>query len=480
MTARRGYGWLLVLLIAASIPVVASDAVSVSINDNAQYTAVREISIKLAYSGQEAPTEMRIYATGAAEWSGWLDYTDSFNWVLPGNEGLTRIRIETRYEVESRTDTTVYSAWRVVAGESDIFLDMTPPVLTALLTPDATEYGWYNGPVSVVFQASDSGSGIATSPRDLRFNQEGEGQSVVREAVDKAGNRTEITVSGINIDLTPPLLLVSTPEPNENGWYNESVSVTYEISDSLSGLATTSEDRILGITGKFVLFPRAVDKAGNVTELPEIVANIDMDNPLIAVDSIDPGASADIWVPGPVTVTFASSDGLSGVDSIEYVKGAMVNATDGGEQISTAQVRDLAGNMSALISVGNINIDSALPTTTVLLADSEGASGANVHNTVLPIDLKAKLDAFGTYDVDSVALGYSFADANLKIYVTLVKVGEAGASDSIHFYQSCEYAPTGGFYYFVLPANLVSGNLYEVWFEEIGGSHVYRAQVIAP
>jgi hypothetical protein len=245
-------------------------------------------------------------------------------------------------------------------------------------------------------------------------------------------------------------------------------------------MATVPADRVLGVTGKFVLFPKAMDKAGNVTELPAIVANIDMDNPSIVIDGIDPGASADIWVPGPVTVTFASSDGLAGVAPIEYVKGAMVNATDGGGQISAAQVSDLAGNMAASISVSNINIDSTLPTTTILLTDSEGAIGANVHDPVLPIDLKAKLDAFGTYELDNVALGYSFADADLKVFATVLEVGEAGVSYEIQSYQSCEFAPTGGFYYFVLPAELVSGQLYDIWFEETAGSQTFKTQVIAP
>ncbi|MFC2106640.1 hypothetical protein ACFLS0_07825, partial [Candidatus Bipolaricaulota bacterium] len=194
MPMKKGFGWLLVLLFAVSVTGMArTTMVTVSINDDAPYTAAREVDIHLVYTGNEVPTQMRVYGTGEDDWSEWFDYTDELSWVLAGDDGRKTIKVETRYWLESGTDEAVYGAWRIVTDEDDIFFDMTPPVLTASVTPDANENGWYNGPVSVVFQASDAGSGLATSPRDLRFNQEGTGQSVVRKAVDKAGNETEVT-----------------------------------------------------------------------------------------------------------------------------------------------------------------------------------------------------------------------------------------------------------------------------------------------
>ncbi|MCK5828659.1 hypothetical protein KAH43_09075 [Candidatus Bipolaricaulota bacterium] len=636
MTVQKCFGWLLVLLITFTVPVVARDVVGVSINDDAQYSVIREVDIKFSYSGTQMPTEMRIYATGETDWSEWFAYTDSLDWVLSDTEGLNTIEVETRYWVESKTDTTVYGAWRVIAGESTIVLDMTPPVLTASLspeaneygwyntpvsvtfqvsdavsgiatspdnvvfdqegagqsvtvmstdragngtaitvsginidltppvltasvtpdanengwyngpvsvvfqttdagsgivtfpenatfdqegagqsivveavdragnkteiavnginidmtppaltaslTPEASEYGWYNTPVSVTFQVTDAGSGIATSPDNVAFDQEGAGQSIVREAVDKAGNKTEVYVGSVNIDLTPPVLsaIVTPAAANENGWYTGPVSVNYAVSDALSGVASVPDARIFSLTSHVTISPRAIDKAGNVVTLTDLLINIDIDAPSIVIGGVDPGAAPDLWVPGPVTVAYTSSDAFAGVGPIKYITGGSVIATDGGGQISSAQVSDLAGNTAAPISVRDINIDSTLPTTTVLLADSEGASGASVHDPVVAIDLKAKLDAFGTYDADNVALGYSFADADLTIYATVIEIGATGTSDEIQSYQVCEFAPVGGFYYFILPARLVSGQLYEIWFEEISGSHIYKAQVVAP
>jgi len=338
----------------------------------------------------------------------------------------------------------------------------------------------------VVFQASDAGSGLAASPDDFTLDQEGAGQSVETKVVDKAGNEAEATVSDINIDLTPPVLTVSvTPDANENGWYNGPVSIDYTAMDSLSGIASAVEDKTFGLTADVTLFPKATDKAGNVVSLPDFVIHIDVDDPSIVITGVDPGASSDVWIPGPVTVT-VSGDAFSGVASIEYVEGTEVLATDGGEQIVTAQVTNLAGKMSE-ISVGYINIDGTLPTTTILLLDSEVISGADVYYPAsATIDLKGRLDAFGTYDLDDVALGYAFDDAlgapiaGLTVYATVLEVGTPGVADVLQSLQLCGFAPAGGFYYFVLPAKLVSGQVYEVWFEETTGLHTFKTQVIAP
>jgi hypothetical protein len=485
MESRKGLGWLFVLLVAVCVPVMASTPmVSVSVNEDALYTTVQKVRLDLVYTGNQVPTEMRVYPNADGDWSEWFDYSNGLDWVLPGDDGLRTVKVETRYWIESRTDETVYSGWRVVAGEDDIFVDLTPPVLTVSVR-DANENGWYNRPVPIVFRASDAASGLAASPDTVILDQEGAGQSVVGRAVDKAGNETEVAVRNINIDLTPPILEVSVPAANENGWYNAPVSIAFAARDSLSGIASAPEDRTISTSRIIEIVSQATDKAGNRTTLSRVL-QIDVDAPSIVVAGVEPGASPDVWIPGPVKATFLGSDELSGVASIEVVDGAEVLTADGGSQTVTAQVSDLAGNTSE-IGVDSINIDSTLPTTTVVLVAGEGTSIANTLGPVLtPIDLTAKLDAFGTYDPANVALGFSFVDAagapvaGLTAYATVLDIGVDGAITEIHFFRFCEFAPTGGFYYFVLPAKLVSGDVYEVWFEESGGAHLFKTRVIAP
>jgi len=714
MMSRKSLSWFLVLLVALAVPAVARDAtLTVSVDGGASYTNERLVSIELSYVGNEMPTEMRIFPATEGDWSNWMEYTDGLNWLLSSEDGPRTIIVEARYWVETATDETVYSGWRVVSGEAEILLDQTPPTLQAavpepsdygwynapvyvdfeasdagsglavipedvtlaeegagqevivravdragneteltvgnihidltppVLTvtvpdpneqgwydqpvavdftaqdtlsglavapqdvvldqegagqssigtavdkagnkvelkvdginidmtppeltveiPEASDYGWYNAPVYVDFEASDAGSGLAVTPEDVTLAEEGAGQEVIVRAVDRAGNETELTVgnihidltppvltvtipdpnehgwynqsvtvdfdaldalsglavapedvmmnlegagqsavgvaadkagneaelrvSGIHIDMTPPALSVAVPEANENGWYNQPVSVDFDVRDVLSGLASFPEDRVFSLSSIVTVMPKASDKAGNSAILPEIVLQIDVDAPLITLEGIDPGAAEDIWGPGPVSVSFQMSDAFCGIDSVVYVEGGPELSADGGDQGVVVQVTDLAGNMTENREVRWINIDAALPTTTILLSPDEVlASGNTVFGDLLPIDLTTKLEAFGVYDPEDVALGCGLMDEGepiegLNVYATILETDDAGDVADVTFFQFCEYAPAGGFYYFVLPDGMISGQIYEVWFEASNETQLCKARVIAP
>ncbi|GAG42404.1 unnamed protein product, partial [marine sediment metagenome] len=66
------------------------------------------------------------------------------------------------------------------------------------------------------------------------------------------------------------------PYPNENGWFDGPVTVGYNVTDRLSGLASVPDDRTFTATSNVTLFPKATDKAGNVAELPSVAINIDI------------------------------------------------------------------------------------------------------------------------------------------------------------------------------------------------------------
>ena len=87
-------------------------------------------------------------------------------------------------------------------------IDKTPPTITATLTPTPNANGWNNTPVRVHFACSDALSGVlpgSTTP-DITVATEGRGQTVSGSCQDVAGNKASATVSGINIDETPPVI----------------------------------------------------------------------------------------------------------------------------------------------------------------------------------------------------------------------------------------------------------------------------------
>jgi hypothetical protein len=122
-----------------------------------------------------------------------------------------------------------------------IKIDGTPPVVSG--TPDRSPNGagWYNSPVTVSFQCADALSGLApgSPPAPTTLSSEGAGQSVTGTCTDLAGNSASATVSGINIDKTPPTITCSASPnvlwPPNNKLVPVSVSVT--VTDALSGPA---------------------------------------------------------------------------------------------------------------------------------------------------------------------------------------------------------------------------------------------------
>ena len=108
--------------------------------------------------------------------------------------------------------------------------------------------------------------------------------------------------------------------------------------------------------------------------------------------------------------------------------------------------------------MGGINIDHSLFATTVVVTDEDA-------------DLAAKLEAFGTYDRDDIAVGIAFAGTDRHFTLTILAYDEATEKYStVVAFKGCEYAATSGLYHATLPMDrLVSGDTYEIWFEEIGG-----------
>ena len=94
------------------------------------------------------------------------------------------------------------------AQRIDIIIDKTPPDITGYKTPSPNGNDWYNSDVTVHFEASDPipGSGLDSVTPDKILTSDGEGQSVTGIAMDMAGNSNISTVSGINIDKTPPIV----------------------------------------------------------------------------------------------------------------------------------------------------------------------------------------------------------------------------------------------------------------------------------
>jgi hypothetical protein len=90
-------------------------------------------------------------------------------------------------------------------------LDKTPPSIAGSRTPLPNANGWNNTDVTVSFVCADTLSGLASGspPPPTVLSTEAANQSVSGVCQDLAGNSSSTTVSGINVDKTPPTVTCS-------------------------------------------------------------------------------------------------------------------------------------------------------------------------------------------------------------------------------------------------------------------------------
>jgi hypothetical protein len=241
-----------------------------------------------------------------------------------------------------------------------VSIDMTPPTISAAADRAANSNGWYKADVTVTFTCADALSGVTgcAGPQTLH---EGANQSATGSATDAAGNSASTASASINIDETAPSLGgAPAGSPNTNGWYNADVTVHWTCGDALSGIdgACPSDATIHSEGSALTSVASVSDKAGNSTTATSSPAvNIDRTPPSIA-GSRAPGANANGWNNGDVTVTFACADALSGVAACT---GPQTVSQEGQNQSVTGNASDKADN-SASTTVAGINIDKTAPT----------------------------------------------------------------------------------------------------------------------
>lgn len=148
-------------------------------------------------------------------------------------------------------------------------LDKTPPAISGSPTTAPNANCWYKSDIVIHFTADDALSGIDTVTPDITITSEGNNQSVIGTATDKAGNSTSFTVSGINIDKTPPQVTIITPRYVNSYLLNENALANWFADDGLSGIASVTgtvpvgsaiDTGTAGIKSFSVI---AADKAGN-------------------------------------------------------------------------------------------------------------------------------------------------------------------------------------------------------------------------
>lgn len=254
----------------------------------------------------------------------------------------------------------------VTVTSPEVKIDKTPPAIAGVQTPSPNGNGWSNTAVTVTFSCTDALSGLATGspPADTVLTTNGAGQQVTGICHDAAGNSASVSVTGINIDSTPPTASASTsPLPNASGWNNCDVKVSFAGTDTLSAIDSCALPVILSAEGSGQSASgTCTDKAGNVS--PKAIQegiNIDKTPPAIAYASQSPATNVNGWNNSSVTLTWNCSDNLSGATASSVMQ---TLSSEGASQSATGTCADKAGN-TAVDTKGNIKIDLTKPLITI-------------------------------------------------------------------------------------------------------------------
>ena len=147
--------------------------------------------------------------------------------------------------------------------------DTTRPLIAAERSAAPNELGWYREPLVVTFSCSDADSGIASCSAPVVIDQEGSELYARGQGVDRAGNVVGRAEGPLRLDATPPV--VSFPGARDY-LVDEVIEVGCAIGDGLSGVQSSSCSASSGDAfrlplGGHTLSARAIDLAGNVTEV---------------------------------------------------------------------------------------------------------------------------------------------------------------------------------------------------------------------
>jgi hypothetical protein len=168
--------------------------------------------------------------------------------------------------------------------------DTSDPSVTVAFSPAAPDGNgdWYTTLPTAAFTCTDDGSGVAACPETLRAATDG-GWTPTGTVTDGVGNSAVVTGPTIKIDTTPPAVTTQiTGTLGENGWYTSTpVSVLRTCTDPVAGdgshsdMATCPPNRYASDGVFTVPADQATDRAGNTTDVDQVVVKVDSVGPVI-------------------------------------------------------------------------------------------------------------------------------------------------------------------------------------------------------
>ena len=315
------------------------------------------------------------------------------------------------------TGTAIDNAGNSQTTSVVINLDLTPPDVSASISPVLNTAAWNSSDPTISFNATDATSGVSSVSSDVTITTEGANQVVTGTATDLADNTATLDIA-INLDKTAPTISVSSsPLPNASGWNNSDVTVSFTGSDGLSGIDTITPLITVSSEGANQLINgTAVDVAGNSASA-SVVLNIDLTAPVLSLTSPSDGLETNQTV---LSVTGTATD-INGIIDVA-VNGSQaflvgndfeldVSLIEGSNTV-TVTTRDIADNSTT--QTRNVSLDSIAPVVTI-----SSPSNLSTFNT-------STVSITGTVDDPLAILKVNGVDATITggTYTADITLGE--------------------------------------------------------
>ncbi|MGO2521021.1 MAG: family 78 glycoside hydrolase catalytic domain, partial [Microbacterium sp.] len=202
----------------------------------------------------------------------------------------------------------------------------------------------------------------------------------------------DVWILPVNADTQAPIVAASVDSAHmgSDGWFLGDATVTLSAQDNRSGalelewaigdgdFASYSEPIEISTDGISPVRYRAVDAAGNTSEIQEVEVRIDTTAPA-GVLELSPAANSDGWLQDGATAAITATDDGSGVDAVEYrfdggawQQYSAAVALPHGEYDIEYRVRDVAGNLSA-VGIESVRVDTGVPEVEALVSGTPGS-----------------------------------------------------------------------------------------------------------
>ena len=232
--------------------------------------------------------------------------------------------------------------------------DTTAPTIVARVDGPHAADGWYTGDVSLSWDVSDSLSPISSTDGcdTVHVTEDTAGTTFTCTATSDGGTASPASVT-IKRDTTPPVIVPHVTGPQSNGWYTGDVTVSWDVTDSLSPTTVCETTTITQDTAGTLVTCTATSDGG--TSSASVTIKRDTTPPVIVPHVT--GSQSNGWYTGDVTVSWDVTDSLSPTSTCEST--TITQDTSG--TLVTCTARSDGGTSSVSVTIRR---DTTAPTVT--------------------------------------------------------------------------------------------------------------------